>query len=93
MKNGHKDSLMMNYNMLTEEMIVEKKGIRLAISNIGSVDTIYIENRKFVPYNKGFYEIAVNAPITLFIQHKCKLISVGQPSGFKDDPTLSCCCT
>jgi hypothetical protein len=82
MKNGHNDSLMMNYNMLTEEMIVEKKGTRLAISNIGSVDTVYIENRKFVPYDKGFCEIAVKAPITLFIQHKCKLISAGQPSGY-----------
>jgi|WetSurMetagenome_2_1015567.scaffolds.fasta_scaffold49033_2 hypothetical protein len=82
MKNGHNDLLMMNYNMLTEEMIIEKNGIRLAISNIGSVDTVHIENRKFVPYDKGFYEIAVNAPITLFIQHKCKLISAGQPSGY-----------
>jgi hypothetical protein len=82
MKNGHNDSMMMNYNMLTEEMIIEKNGIRLAISNIGNVDTLDIENRKFVPYNKGFYEIAVNAPITLFIQHKCKLISAGNPSGY-----------
>ena len=82
MKNGHNDALMMNYNMLTEEMIIEKTGIRLAISNIGNVDTVDIENRKFVPYDKGFYEIAVNAPITLFIQHKCKLIPAGQPSGY-----------
>lgn len=82
MKNGHNDALIMNYNMLTEEMIIEKKGIRLAISNIGNVDTVDIENRKFVPYDKGFYEIAVNAPITLFIQHKCKLIPAGQPSGY-----------
>jgi hypothetical protein len=46
------------------------------------IDTIYMANRTFIPFEKGFYELAVLAPVTLFIQHKAYAESVGVPTGY-----------
>lgn len=45
-------------------------------------DTITFGNRHFVPFGEVFHEVVVNAPITLFIQHKSRLILPGQPIGY-----------
>ena len=82
MKDGNIGKAMMNYNMLTEEMIFENDGIMLAVDSLNSIDTIYLESRQFVPHNKMFYEVLVIAPVSLFMQHRCNLIQAGSPSGY-----------
>ena len=47
MKNGHRESKVMNYNMITEEMVYDQSGTMMALGGIGAIDTIYFETRKF----------------------------------------------
>jgi hypothetical protein len=82
MKNGSTDVAMMNYNKLTEEMIFDKSGVKLALDSIANIDTVNIESRKFVPHDKVFYEVLVIGPVSLFMQHKCNLIPAGSPAGY-----------
>ncbi len=82
MKDGNTGQAMMNYNMLTEEMIFEKNGVMLAIDSLSSIDTIYFESKEFIPHNKIFFEVLVKGPVSLFVQHKCTLLSAGSPSGY-----------
>jgi hypothetical protein len=82
MKNGQTEFALMNYNQLTEEMIFEKDGVKLALDSLETIDTITIESRIFVPYRKIFFELLVNGPVSLFVQHKCNPIAAGNPSGY-----------
>jgi hypothetical protein len=82
MKDGRTEVALMNYNKLTEEMIFDKDGVKLALDSLETIDTVYIESRIFVPHEKIFYELLVKGPISLFMQHKCDLLLAGSPSGY-----------
>lgn len=73
---------MLNYNALTEEMIYENNGIKLAMDKLTDIDTIYIRNRIFIPYQKKFIELIHNNKYELFAAHKCSLIEPGKPAGY-----------
>jgi hypothetical protein len=82
MKTGPGHNLKMNYNTVTEKMVFERDGKLLDMINIELVDTIYLQKIVFVPVNHVFYEVLVNAPVSLFVQHKSSLIEPGSPSGY-----------
>jgi hypothetical protein len=82
MKNGKTEESRLNYNSLTEEMIFETKGKYLALANVGVIDTVYIQNRKFIPVDKVFYEVSVNMKIPLLIRHTCRVIPPGKPTAY-----------
>jgi hypothetical protein len=82
MKNGNTQQAIMNYNMLTEEMIFEKGDTKLAMDKLETVDTVYLGSRKFIPHEKVFYELLVMDQISLFVQHKCNLMPAGKPAGY-----------
>jgi hypothetical protein len=82
MKTGESFNAVLNYNTVTENMVWEKDGKLLDLANMESVDTIFLQNRKFIPVDKVFYEVLVNAPISMFIQHKNDLVQAGSPAGY-----------
>ena len=82
MKNGMKNETSLNYNSLTEEMIFETNGTKLAVSQLDKIDTIFIKNRKFIPVNNKFFEIVYQSKYTLFAEHKCSIKDPGKPSGY-----------
>jgi hypothetical protein len=84
MKNGIKTDALLNYNSLTEEMIFENKGKKLAVSlaEIGLVDTIFIKDRKFIGLNTVFVELLYHSTWDLYGEHKCKVETAGKPSGY-----------
>lgn len=82
MKNGMKNETSLNYNSLTEEMIFETNGTKLAVSQLDKIDTIFIKNRKFIPVNNKFLEIVYQSKYTLFAEHKCSIKDPGKPSGY-----------
>jgi hypothetical protein len=82
LKNGKSEETLLNYNKLSEEMIFEKNDIRMALANIGVIDTIYLGDRKFVPHEKIFFEVLVKDSVSLFVQHKCNILQPGNPSGY-----------
>jgi hypothetical protein len=82
MKNGTTEDAILNYNMLTEEMIFESDSERLALVKIETIDTIYIRSRKFIPHDKVFYEVLINDTVSLFVRHKRNVLSSGSPAGY-----------
>jgi len=82
MKSGVRKEASLNYNSLTEEMIFDNKGKKLAMSQLELIDTIYISNRKFFPLNNKFVEILYNSKYDLYAEHKCNVKDPGKPSGY-----------
>jgi len=82
MKNGQILEVKMDYNMLSEEMIFEKEGTRLAMDKIETIDTVYLASRKFIPYEKYFLELLLEDRISLFIRHKRNILQAGSPAGY-----------
>jgi hypothetical protein len=82
MKDGRTELAKMDYNKLTEEMIFEKDGVMLALDSLSAIDTVILESRVFVPYEKIFYEVMVKGPVSLFIEHRCNLLFAGTSSGY-----------
>ncbi|UCG26626.1 MAG: hypothetical protein JSV24_06500 [Bacteroidales bacterium] len=82
MKNGITKPSVLNYNTVTQEMIFEQNGKRLALDRLGTIDTVIINRRKFIPVGEVFYELALEAPVSLFIQHKSDITSEGKPIGY-----------
>lgn len=82
LKNGEKNETMLNYNSLTEEMIFDNRGIKLALSQLDQVDTVYINDRKFFTINNKFVELIYHSKIDLYAEYKCDLKDPGKPSGY-----------
>jgi hypothetical protein len=82
LKNGRTEAAVMNYNKLTEEMIFDKDGVKLALDSLVAIDTVNIDSRLFVPHEKFFYEVLVIGKVALFKEHKCNIIPAGNPSGY-----------
>lgn len=82
MKTGVTKEALLNYNALTEEMIFENSGVRLAVAQIEKIDTIFINDRKFFPINGKFFELLYHSKYDLYAEHKCNIKDPGKPSGY-----------
>lgn len=82
MKTGVKNEAMLNYNSLTEEMIFDNKGTKLALGNLELIDTVFINDRKFILLNRKFVEVIFESKFSLYAEHKCKLKDPGKPSAY-----------
>lgn len=83
LKSGKVYDQVLNYNLVTKEMIFEQPGGKyLAIAHPEDVDTITFSNRKFVPANKAFYEWLEGDTYPLFIEYTCTIKEQGAQTGF-----------
>jgi hypothetical protein len=84
MSNGEKNETLLNYNSLTEEMVFENKGRKLAIAprELARIDTVYIKDRKFIPLNDLFVELICDSKWDLYVEHKCDVKQPGKPTGY-----------
>ena len=82
MKNGIKNETMLNYNSLTEEMIFENNGTKLALGQPELVDTVYIKGRKFFLLNGKFVEMINYSKYELYAEHKCTIRDPGKPAAY-----------
>ncbi len=84
MKSGVKHQKMLNYNMLTEEMVFTDNGKKLAFSDyeMQRVDTVYLADRKFIVMDKIWLELLYRSDFSLFAQHRCHLKDPGKPAGY-----------
>lgn len=78
-----------NYNTITGKMAFLKDNTIYGIATARQADTITIQNRYFVPFGENFYEVLLNAPITLFMQHESRLIAPGQEVGYGSTSKVS----
>ena len=70
MKGGSGYDMLMNYNLAFEKVVIILEKKICDLSNPGSVDTIYLLNRKFIPVGPVFYEVLAKKPFLLFVQHR-----------------------
>ena len=89
MKNGTRQSSMLNYNVVSEKMVYEKDDKIYDITNAELIDTVFMQGRKFVPSGRFFYEVLVNAPVPLLVQFKGEVIPPGVPVGYGGTSQLS----
>ncbi|WP_153797150.1 hypothetical protein [Foetidibacter luteolus] len=82
LKSGGRQQYLLNYNTLTQEMIFERGGIRLAMAHPEDVDTVYILDKKFVFVNKVFYEVLATTPVALYGEYKCRVLRTGSQLGY-----------
>jgi hypothetical protein len=82
MKTGVSITASLNYNTADEELISEVNGVYRTTRNPQDIDTIILQNRKFVPVERAFYEVLVSGPATFFLQNKSLLTPIGSPVGY-----------
>jgi hypothetical protein len=84
LKTGLEYKYLLNYNSLTEEMVFEDHGKRLAISQtvLDQVDTVFIQDRKFIFQKNKFLELIRHSKFDLFTEHRCRVSQPGKPSGY-----------
>jgi hypothetical protein len=82
LKDGTRFSSLLNYNMVDEIMVSELNGVYRSASNPQDIDTIYLQNRKFVPVKNVFYEVLAVGPATFFLQNKSNYTPKGSSIGY-----------
>ena len=82
MKSGEVSNQYLNYNIVTNEMIFNNNGSYMAIAQPENVDTVFINNRKFIPLNKKFYEILVDEKFPLLLEFTATIHEPGNPIGY-----------
>ena len=78
LKSGKSTMEMLNYNALTNEIVIEKDGkiSALLASYVKTIDTVYVKGRKLVPNFNKFSENLINSNgLKLFVDYECTLKS------------------
>ena len=82
MKDGKSRSLDINYNFVSGKMVYKIDEEFYNLLNSETVDTIYLNNSRFVPYENFFIEVLVTGNISLYLQHTGQLTEVGKDAGY-----------
>lgn len=83
LRSGKVYTQLLNYNLLTKEMIFESQpGKYLAIAQPEDVDTVVINERKFIPVNNAFYEWLGGTTYPLFVEFAGTIKEQGAQTGF-----------
>ena len=89
MKVGNNLTTILNYNIVTGKMVFSQKDQVFDLVNPDMVDTVFLNSRKFIPVGKVFYEVIMEKPIALFIEHKGKVLEPGKPAAYGGTSQLS----
>lgn len=82
MKDKNIKTAVMNYNTVTGCMVFIRDDEYLDLLNPEMVDTIYLNDRLFIPVGNAFYEVLQSGPVSLFIQHKGEVLPPGKPAAY-----------
>ena len=81
-KSGNIQTATLNYNIVDQEMVFMQPDAYMVLDNPELIDTVYVDNRKFIPFKKAFYELLLDGNVSLFIQHKINLEIPGTATGY-----------
>lgn len=81
-KSGVATSTKLNYNSILQEMIYSEKGKLMALAYLDLIDTVFLEQRIFIPVEKAFYEVLAKGDVSLYAQYTCNIIPPGQPAAY-----------
>ena len=63
-----------NYNFLLDEILyINEKGEMMALANPVDLQYAIIDNRKFIPIHKGYYEVIDEGEISLIYKWHCRI--------------------
>lgn len=83
LKSGVVNKAILNYDLVNQQMVFLQRKLTLVVDEPEKIDTIFLANRIFVPFPKGFYEVLLKeGNVTLFRQHKAYVESPGMPIGY-----------
>lgn len=84
MKDRSVNFAVLNYNLLSEEMLFNQQGKILALGPeiVKNIDTVRIGERKFIIQNSKFVELLYSGKDELFAEYRCTLIMPGTPSAY-----------
>lgn len=77
LKTGQSYSAVLNYEKTEQQMVLIRNNQLFLFKDHQAVDTVYMDDRVFVPAETGFYEVLVSGPATLFMQHMARLDNTG----------------
>jgi hypothetical protein len=81
-KNGSSKSADLNYNIISEKMVFRQNNKLFDMIGTETVDTVYLQDRKFIPQKDIFLEVIHGTPLTFYIQHRGNLMSPGKPAAY-----------
>ncbi len=81
-KAGQRKQAKLNYNKLTEEMVFDNNGVLLALIDDPQIDTVYLNQKKFIPEGRYFFEVNTEAATPFFIQHRFAFIPPAKKVGY-----------
>jgi hypothetical protein len=82
LKGGKTQNVIMNYNILSEKMVFKQGNDLMDLINPESIDTIFLQNEKFIPYGSYFLEVYPESKIPLYFQYKGNLKMPGKPAAY-----------
>lgn len=82
MRNAELHSMLMNFNTVSEKMVYKKNDRLYDLVNEEMVDTIYLQDSKFVPTGGVFYEVLWNDQIPFYVSYKGVLLPPGTKAGY-----------
>ena len=84
MRSGQVFKLPLNYNSLTEEMVFDENGQKMAIGKdkVNEIDTIIIKDKKFIVWKSKFYELISKPQFDLLVLYKCYVKNKGESGGY-----------
>lgn len=94
MKSGAIENAPLNYNTDDQTIVFIKDDQYLTLSGTEMVDTVYIQNKKFVPVKNSIYEVVANGAVALYLNYFNKTHPVTAVVGHdgnsrKDDSQVS----
>jgi hypothetical protein len=82
-KGGGVTDATMNYNTLTQEMLFMQDGVKTVLDQ-SNADTIFLQDKKFIPVGTVYYQKLTNTKIALYIQHVNKMLLHGRNPNLED---------
>ena len=76
LKSGGVEQAPLNYNADKQGIAFEKGGQYFDLVGLETIDTVYVESKKFIPVNGIFYEVIRNGPFELYATYTCKPLPV-----------------
>jgi hypothetical protein len=73
---------MLNYNLVDQEMVFQQPDSYMVLDNPEVIDTVYMAGKKFVPFDKAFYEVVLEGSMPMYIQHKSNAEPQGVTKGY-----------
>jgi hypothetical protein len=74
MKSGSVEQVPLNYNTDNQNIVFIKNGKYLVADDLETIDTVYVQQKKFVPFNSSFYQLVTKtSSMSLLISYTNKI--------------------